>query len=254
MATETVTLELGHAVATLCLNRPAVRNALSSELVDQLATHLTTLEGRDDVRALVLTGAGRGFSAGADLAEISRGSAADAAQIERHTAAVFDRMAALPMPVLAALHGFAVGGGFFLSLYADVRIVAAGTKLGFPAVARQWIPPWALSRLAGWVGVRRAEQILLSQSMFTPRQAVRWGLAERVVAADKLLAVARDIAAHLAETPREVTREIREFFAALRGFEHARWDEVANAGFERRFSSPEAQSAMRAFFAKSSER
>lgn len=250
-ADDLVPLEVADRVATLRLNRPEARNPLSRALIERFAEQLDALAARDDVGALIITGQGRGFCAGADLAELGALSPADARAVQDGCAAVFDRLAAQPIPSLAAVHGFAVGGGFFLTLYCDYRVAALGTKLGFPAAARQWIPPWALSRLAGWVGTRRAEQLLLTQSLFSPEAAQAWGLVDEVVPPSDLLSAALVRARQMAETPRPVVAEIREFFARLRGYEHADFDRLSAAGFERRLGDAGAQAAMRKFFGHS---
>lgn len=245
-----VPLDIAERVATLRLNRPEARNPLSRALIERFAAQLDVLARRDDVGALVITGNGPGFCAGADLAELGTLAPAEARAVQDGCAAVFDRLAALPLPSLAAVHGFAVGGGFFLTLYCDYRLVAQGTKLGFPAAARQWIPPWALSRLAGWTGSRRAEQLLLTQSLFSPEAAQAWGLVDELVPGPELLSSAQARARQMAETPRPVVAEIREFFARLRGYEHSDLDRHSSAGFERRLGDAGAQAAMREFFAR----
>ncbi len=251
-SSDPVQLEVSGAVATLRLNRPEVRNALSVDLVECLARRLAEIREQPALGAVVVCGAGKGLCAGADLSELGSHTPDEAAAFQRRTAEVFDQLAELPVPSVAAIHGFAVGGGFFLTLYCDLRLATPDARLGFPAAARQWIPPWALSRLASWVGVRRAEQLLLTQSLFTTASAAGWGLVDEVVPNDQLLSGAQALAERITDTPREVVREIRQFFSALRGFEHRTWDQLSSAGFQRRIGAPAAQQAMQAFFSQRS--
>lgn len=245
----TVVLEFDGPVAVLRLNRPQVRNALSRELIHELDRHVAALENDPRAAAVILTGNGPAFCAGADLGELASADSAAAMHEELRSVAVFDRLAALPMPVIAAVHGYAVGGGFLMTLYCDLRIVARGTKLGLPKAAQQWLPPWALSRLAAWIGPARAEQMLLTAGLFDVAQADRWGLVDQVVEEAELLTAAKARAVQLSTARREVVREVREFFRQFRGRDHAHWDRVSAQGFARLFGSPEAQAAIRQFLA-----
>jgi enoyl-CoA hydratase/carnithine racemase len=246
----TTDVEFDGAVATLWLNRPTVRNALSRQLVTDLGESLELVAARREIGALILAGRGEAFCAGADLREIGNLLADDAVQLELEGAAILDRLAALPIVTVAALHGFAVGGGFSLSLYCDVRIAAEGCRLGFPPAARHWLPPWGLAQLAGWVGVSRAQQIVLAGGMFDTKQAERWGLLERVVPRDALFATAASLANELSATRREVVAEVRSFFAQLRGTPNAEWDRLASESFGRLFATAPAQAAVRDFVAR----
>ncbi len=234
-------------MAVLRLNRPQVRNALSRQLIRDMDRCVRAIEADASIGSVVLAGNGASFCAGADLAEFADASSAAAMQEELHSVAVFDRLAALPTPVVAAIHGHAVGGGFLMTLYCDVRLAASGAKLGFPKAAQQWLPPWALSRLASWVGTGRAEQLVLTAGMFSAETAQGWGLVDEVLPPAELLTAARTKAAALTGVRREVVREVREFFRQLRGRDHAHWDRISAQGFARLFGSPAAQAAIHEF-------
>lgn len=249
-----VILEVEGPLAELRLNRPHVRNALSKQLIRDLDQGLRTIEADASIRCVLLSGNGASFCSGADLGEFADVDSAAAMHEELHSVAVFDRLAALPVPVIAAVHGHAVGGGFLMTLYCDLRIVAAGTKLGFPNAAQQWLPPWALSRLASWVGPARAEQMVLTAGMFSVEAAERWGLVDEVAPPAELMAMARAKALALTGVRREVVAEAREFFRQLRGRDHSHWDRVSAQGFARLFGSSPAQAAIREFLAASKGR
>lgn len=246
----TVQLEIDAPRATLWLNRPDVANALSAQMIAEIGTAVDVLSADDEVRVLVVRGRGGRFSAGADLVEFAKATTLDAAESARRSAAVLDRLAALPLPTIAAIEGHAVGGGLFLTLYCDLRIAVAGTRLGLPAASKNWLPPWALSRLASLIGPARAEQILITADMFTAEDALSWGLIDRVVESTEFDAVIDETACRLARSNREVVREIREFFAQLRGHDHAHWDRISTAAFLRGFGSPEAQATIAQFLAR----
>ena len=248
MSTEPcIELELDGATAIVWLNRPAVRNALDRYLIDDFDRAVEQLRGCEEVRVVVLAGRGEGFCAGADLREIKACSSDEARALELHCAEVFEQLAALPVVLIAALHGFAVGGGFSLAVYCDLRVVARGTKLGFPTTARHWLPPWGLSRLAGWTGVSRAEQILLTAGVFDAERAYEWGLVDHLVDPAEVMPVACRLAESLQHTRRDVVAEVRSFFSQLRGRPHRQWDRIAAKGFHRLFATSQTQAALNEF-------
>lgn len=248
MSTEPrIELEIEGTTAHLWLNRPAVCNALDRYLIDEFDQAVERLRGCEEVRAVILAGRGPGFCAGADLREMQACSADGARGLELHCAEVFEQLAALPMVLIAALHGFALGGGFSLAVYCDLRVASPDTKLGFPTAARHWLPPWGLSRLAGWTGVSRAEQILLTAGVFDAQRGAAWGLIDHLVDADDVLPTARRLAEELSSTRHDVVAEVRAFFSQLRGRPHRQWDRIAAEGFQRLFATPETQSVLRGF-------
>jgi len=246
----TIDVDFDGSVAHVWLNRPLVRNALSRQLVMDLGSAIDLVAVRSEVGALVLAGRGEAFCAGADLREIGSLAADDAVRLELEGAAILDRLAALPLITVAALHGFAVGGGFSLSLYCDVRIAAEGTRLGFPPAARHWLPPWGLAQLAGWVGVARAQQIVLAGGMFDAAKGERWGVVDEVVAPSQMQTRAVALARELSATRREVVAEVRAFFAKLRGTPNVEWDRLAGESFGRLFAREPAQRAVQEFVAR----
>src|SRR5262249_12751511 len=162
------------------------------------------------------------------LATIAPGDAAETALAWPR---VLDRFAALPIPSVAVLHGYAMGGGFLISLYCDVRVAATGTRLGFPTSSRMWLPPWRMARLAGWLGLARTQQMLLAAPEMDAAEAQRWGLVDEVAPAERLDELADRTAERLAFCRREVVAEARQFFAQLAGQPHAAWDRLSAAAF-----------------------
>jgi 2-(1,2-epoxy-1,2-dihydrophenyl)acetyl-CoA isomerase len=192
-------------VALVELNRPDKRNALSAALVSELGRTLQETAARDDVRALVLTGRGSGFCAGADLAEFDRilgPTAADAvAGVGRYND-LAETLARLSVPTVAAVNGAAVGGGAGLALLCDIRILASSAQLWVNQVRRAIVPDigltWTLPRLVG--ASRATAWSLLAEPVDEPT-ALLAGLAYQVVADDQLVAAAVMLAGRLAELP-----------------------------------------------------
>ena len=254
MTAPAIEIEIAPPRATLWFNRPEGANALDRAMFDALATAFDKLEARDDVGVIVLRGRGRGFCAGANLGELGALAPQAAAESSLVWPRLLDRLAALPIPLVAALHGYALGGGFLISLYCDVRLAMAGTRIGFPPASQFWLPPWGLSRLAAWLGPARAQQMLLFTPELDASAALKQGLVEAVAPADKFDALVDETAARLAGCRRDVALEARRFFAALAGRPHADWDQLSAEGFARTFGSPAAQEAIQAILERSTRK
>lgn len=201
-------------MATLWLNRPQVRNAIDTRLLEELGRALERVETDEAIRTLVVRGRGAGFCAGADLSEVGAGEALQAAVREDRWVSVFQRLARLPVPVLAAMHGFALGGGFLLSLYCDSRLVTEGTKLGFPPLARKLVPDWGLKRVALWVGPARTQQLLLTAGILDAEQALCHGLVDQIVRLDELDDAVLRTAEQLSQCDRADVAAVRTRFTS----------------------------------------
>jgi len=249
-----IEIEIAPPRATLWFSRPEGANALDRAMFDALSAAVDQLETRDDIGVIVLRGRGRGFCAGANLAELGSLDAQAAAETSLIWPRLLDRLAALPIPLVAALHGYALGGGFLISLYCDVRLAVSGTRIGFPQASQFWLPPWGLSRLAAWLGPARAQQLLLFTPELDAAAAREQGLVEAVAPADEFETLVDETAGRLAGCRRDVVLEARRFFAALAGRPHADWDRLSAEGFARTFGSPAAQQAIRAILERSRDR
>ena len=181
-------------VAVVTIRRESALNALNDELMMELALALELAEADVDVRALVVTGAGRAFVAGADLGNVER--IQDAFTGREFALAGQDLMnavAALPFPTIAAINGFALGGGLELALACDLRVAASGAKLGLPEVTRGIFPGYGgTQRLARLIGPGRALDLILTGRHVDAGEALQLGLVNRVV--DDALEGAMDLA------------------------------------------------------------
>ena len=213
MSYEHILFSISDGVATITLNRPEVLNAFSSQMGNEIQDAYRHCDANDDVRAVVVTGAGRAFCSGADF---SGGSAVFGAPSDRST---FNsnpyKYAAwrVRKPVIAAINGAAVGMGLTMTLHCDLRIVAHDAKLGIVQNRRGVMPDldshWALPRI---VGFARAAEILLTGKMFSGDDAERWGLANEAVDASQVLPraleIARDIAINVAPVSVAVSKHL----------------------------------------------
>src|ERR1700759_4041676 len=187
---ETIKLtDAAPGVAIIAFNRPEVANALSTQMGEELLEAWTGLAARDDLRCVILTGEGRHFQAGADLKE--RNGMTDQAWAEQHK--VFEAMAraqlAVPVPVIAAVNGAAMGGGCEMTLACDFAYAADNARFGLPEVTLGIMPglggPQLLTRQAG---ERRALEILVSNRPLSADEALEGGIVNRVVPAADLMA------------------------------------------------------------------
>ena len=191
---------VGAHVALLRLNRPEARNALDDALREALAEAFTALGADAQTRAIVVTGDERAFAAGADLRELARLDAVGA--LGRRAWALTRPIAECRKPVIAAVNGFALGGGFELAMLADVLIVGEGAKLGLPEIKVGVMPGnGGTQRLPRLVGKHRAMLLALTGRMITGREAEAWGIASLCVTDAEVLATALEIAAEIAALP-----------------------------------------------------
>jgi enoyl-CoA hydratase len=200
MAFDNLLLERDGAVVTVTINRPKVLNALSSHTLDELRRAMCDLGQEPSVRAIILTGAGdRSFVAGADINELAAQSPASARAHALAGQQVFALIEQLGKPVVAAINGYALGGGCELAMACTLRIAADTAKLGQPEIALGLLPGYAgTQRLPRLVGKGRALDLLLSGAPITAVEAERIGLVNRVVPASDLMSTARSVAAALA--------------------------------------------------------
>jgi enoyl-CoA hydratase/carnithine racemase len=229
-----IRLEREGRVARLVLDRPAKLQALTLAMIGALDAHCATLEGDAQVRAvLVHSTTPRAFCAGADVHEWS---ALGAEGMWRRWIAeghrVFGRLAALPMPTVAAIDGMAFGGGLELALSCDLRVASSAARFALPEVKIGIVPGWGgAGRLAALVGASRAKQMALTGTPIDADTALRWGLVNEVVEPDALQTRALALAEAIAAGPRlavQVTKQLVD--AAAGGAPPAVLDALA-AGF-----------------------
>jgi enoyl-CoA hydratase len=194
----TLALEVSDRIATVTVNRPDKLNALNDDVIRELGLVADALAERTDVAGIILTGAGRAFVAGADISELERLDGVAARALARRGQDVFARFEQSTRPVIAAVNGFALGGGCELAMACHIRIASESAKFGQPEVKLGLIPGYGgTQRLPRLVGKGRALQLLLSGEMIDAQEALRIGLVNAVVAADQLIPSARRMLAQM---------------------------------------------------------
>jgi len=200
MAFDNLLLERTAAVALITINRPNVLNALNTQTMDELRRAVLDLKQDDSVRVVILTGAGpKSFVAGADINELAVQTPTSGREHALAGQHVLDLIENMGKPVIAAINGFALGGGCELAMACTLRIAADTARLGQPEISLGLLPGYAgTQRLPRLVGKGNAMEMMLSGAPITADEAQRIGLVNRVVPAAELMAEARKLAEHLA--------------------------------------------------------
>ncbi|HUR34216.1 MAG TPA: enoyl-CoA hydratase-related protein [Vicinamibacterales bacterium] len=210
MAFDNLLLERDGSVATVTINRPKVLNALNAQTLDDLRRAMLGLKADADIRVVILTGSSdRSFAAGADINELAHQTPATARDLARTGQHVFDVIEHLGKPVIAAINGYALGGGCELAMACTIRLAADRARFGQPEISLGLIPGYGgTQRLPRLVGKGRALELMLTGASITAPEAERIGLVNRVVPFDDLMTTAKALAATLAAQPPVAVRYI----------------------------------------------
>ncbi|HEY2065130.1 MAG TPA: enoyl-CoA hydratase-related protein [Gemmatimonadaceae bacterium] len=226
MTYQLLTFDVADRIATITVNRPDKLNALNDAVMAELGAAIDEAVDRADVGAVLLTGAGRAFVAGADIGELVDQTAVEGKARAERGQQTFRKFERSPKPTLAAVNGFALGGGCELAMACHVRLASDTAKFGQPEVKLGIVPGYGGSqRLPRLVGKGRALQLLLTGEMIDAAEALRIGLVNRVVPASELLTASRQmLGAMLAQGPLAVAHCIE---AVDRGLDMALDDAIA---------------------------
>ncbi|MCG8347407.1 MAG: enoyl-CoA hydratase-related protein [Chloroflexales bacterium] len=241
--------EINGAVATITLNRPQALNALSPELMDALITIIAELDGNDAVRCLVLTGGPRVFAAGADIKAMAEAS--PTAIIERRSIEKWEQIRRCRKPIIAAISGYALGGGCELAMLCDIIVASETAQFGQPEINIGVIPgAGGTQRLTRAIGPYRAMELILTGVMLSARDAYAVGLVNRICPVESFLAEAQRLAAEIAARPPIAVRMARE--AVRYGAETTVRDglEIERRNFYLLFDTEDQKEGMRAFIEK----
>ena len=244
-----IVVERDEPIAVVTINRPDKLNALNWGLVAELADQLEALDHDDAIRCIVLTGAGnKAFAAGADISEMS-----DATPVRMATGGFqsWDRIRRIATPIIAAVGGYALGGGNELAMHADMIVASENAQFGQPEILIGVMPgAGGTQRLARTLGKFRAMEICLTARRVSAREALEWGLVNRVVPEGQHVEEAKRLAHEVAKQAPIAVRFIKE--AVLAAYETPLQDGLA---YEKRlfallFSTEDQKEGMRAFLAK----
>ncbi len=236
-------------VGLVRLNRPQVRNALSARLLDELCAALDTFEGDPDCRVVVLTGHDRAFAAGADIQEFQDVTAVQ--MIAGHRAAAWERIRRFPKPLVAAVSGYCLGGGWELVMLCDLVVASETARFGQPEINLGILPgAGGTQRLPRLVGKHRAMELVLTGRTLTAQEAHAWGVVNRLAPPEAYLQEALNLAREVAQKAPVAARLAKE--GVLRSM-----DTALDVGldYERRlsalaFATEDREEGVRAFLEK----
>lgn len=208
-------IDISEGVAVVILSRPAVLNALNNEFFVEFNDFLDDLAGRNDIKVLIITGEGKSFVAGADIAEMSGMDPAQALAYSKKGQETFLRLGKLDIPVIAAVNGYALGGGCELAMACDFRIAGKNARFGQPELNLGLIPGYAgTQRLSALTGMGNALHLILTTEMIGAEDALRIGLVQKVVEPeilmDEVRAMAKKIAANGSQAVKKAKEVIRK--------------------------------------------
>jgi enoyl-CoA hydratase len=199
MEFKNIIVEIKEKVGIVKMNRPDVLNALNTETLQELDKAFSHLGKSDQVRVIIITGEGKAFVAGADIAEMKDMSSEQAVEFSKFGQGIFNKIAKTEKPVIAAVNGFALGGGCELALACDIRIASDKAKLGQPEVSLGVLPGFAgTQRLSRLVGAAKAKEMIFTGDMIDAQTAHSLGLVNQVVSADQLMDVCMEMAKKIA--------------------------------------------------------
>jgi enoyl-CoA hydratase len=249
MTTPLIILEREGHIATIRLNRPEVMNAINIQLMIELVDMLESLDRDETIRAIVLTGNEKAFAAGADIKEMA--GAGSIEMLLRDQFARWDRIRKIKKPIIAAVSGFALGGGCEIAMTCDIIIASETARFGQPEISIGIIPgAGGTQRLTRAVGKYKAMEMVLTGSSIAADEAMRWGLVNKVVPVENYLQEAQTLAREIASRPPIAVQLAKE--AVLKSF-----DTTIESGleFERKnfyllFSTEDQKEGMAAFAEK----
>ncbi|WP_044476929.1 enoyl-CoA hydratase [Oceanobacillus massiliensis] len=247
----TISYEAKKEIAFLTIQSPPA-NALSSKLLNDLSEKLDLIEKDKMVKAIVLHGEGKFFSAGADIKEFTNlQHSSDYESLSRNGQELFDRIEAFPIPVIAAIHGAALGGGLELAMSCHIRIVTESAVLGLPEMTLGIIPGFAgTQRLPGYVGTAKAYEMILTGEPINGKEAVRCGLANSVAGEEELIAESVKLAEKIAAKSKPAIQQIMNLIPFAKTGQFSEGIKAEAKAFGDIFGSEDAKEGVHAFLEK----
>ena len=209
---KTLIYEKKENIGLLTINRPEKLNAISNELISELKNLLDIIENDEELRVLIITGAGdKAFVAGADIKELVDRDASQGRRVSKERQEIFSRIENLPVPVIAAVNGYALGGGLELALACSIRICSEKAQFGAPEVKLGIIPgDGGTQRLPRLVGLGRAMEMIITGDFIDAQKAHRIGLVNKVLPQEELMDKATELATKIASRPPLAVRFAKE--------------------------------------------
>ena len=244
-------ISIADRIATVTISRPAVLNALSTDFFKEMNHCLDDLEPRDDVRVVVITGEGKAFVAGADISEMSGMTPAQGTAFSKFGQDTFDRIENFRVPVIAAVNGFALGGGCELAMACDFRVASKAAKFGQPEMNLGLIPGYAATqRLSRIAGIGNALYLLETADTITADDALRMGLVQKVTEPETLMEEVMKLAGRIAANGSEAVPSVKKMTRLGAAMPFKEGCSMEAEEFGRLFGEAATQEGMKAFMEK----
>jgi enoyl-CoA hydratase/carnithine racemase len=252
---DTIKLTIGNGLATLLFNRPDQLNAMNDRMMREIIEALKTIGADPSVAVAVVRGEGRAFMAGADIKEYAARTTTEFNHFQHQGTELYELIENSPVPFIAAVNGFALGGGFEIALACDLIIAAESARLGLPEVHLGLIPGGGgIQRLLQRTGLNRLKEIVLLGGSHPAHQFYDWGIVNAVVADDAFDALTEQWVEKLKRRPRQSVAALKELLRpASTELPFATRLDREKAALERLFLTPEAKKLIEAFTAKGTQ-
>jgi len=240
-----------NGVALVTISRPAALNALNSEFFTEFNDFLNYIEKHETIKVLVITGEGKAFVAGADIAEMAGMNYEKACCFSKLGQNTFLRLEGLKIPVIAAVNGFALGGGCELAMACDFRIISKNARFGQPEVHLGLIPGYSgTKRFSQIAGHGNAMYAILTGEPIGAEEAVHMGLAQKIVEPEKLIEEVLAMAAKMAANGSQAIRKAKEVIRKNYDRNLKEANDIEAEAFSKLFDYPSTQEGMKAFLEK----
>ena len=252
MAYENIIYQVEEGVATITFNRPKALNALNTALLEEFSQALDVVAADESIRVLILTGAGdKAFVAGADISELATCNPLTAKNFSQNGHAIFARLQALPIAVIAAVNGFALGGGTEIAIACDFIYASENAKFGQPEINLGVIPGFGgTQRLPRLIGANRAKELIFTGKMISAAEAEKIGLANKVVPADELMTEVMQTAREIASKGKVSLRAAKQAINHGLNTDLATGIHIEVEGFGMCYGSADAKEGTAAFLEK----
>ncbi|NJX14427.1 enoyl-CoA hydratase/isomerase family protein [Tamlana crocina] len=252
---KTITIETTDAIAVLKFNRPAQLNAMNREMMDEIIEGIHWINAQSDYHVAVITGAGRAFMAGADIKEYGNQTAEEFDTFQEKGMQLYDAIENASKPWVAAVNGFALGGGFEIALSCDLIVASEDAKMGLPEVFLSLIPGGGgTQRLIQKIGVNRVKEMLFLGGQYHAKTLKDWGVVNAVFPNDNFLYEAMDYAGKLSRRPQQSIAELKRLVnlsMTATPFEERINNEAQTV--KKLYLQEEAQAAIQKFIKKSDQ-
>ena len=252
MAYENIVYETKEGIATITFNRPKALNALNGALLSELSMALDTIAADEDIRVLILTGAGdKSFVAGADISELATFDSLKAKSFARIGHDIVNKLQLLPITVIAAVNGFALGGGTEIAISCDFIYASENAKFGQPEINLGVIPGFGgTQRLPRLIGTSMAKELIFTGKMISAAEALQLGLVNKVVSQDKLVDEVMKTAGLIASKGKVSLREAKQAVNKGMNVDLATGCSIEIDAFALCYASPDAKEGTAAFLEK----